>query len=208
MKKIISLLIVLSICISLLCSCNNGNGGTSGGTSDTGGGAGEADKGNGTGNGDTQISIGTSIGKTCPDYKIPLLFSDEKVSINSLRGKVVVINFWGTWCGPCKSELPHFNEIANEKADEVVILTVHSIYTAGDAPDKSTYITENFPDSKMIFASDEMMGQYEKYFHLLGGNGGYPFTVILDENGVIKYKRTGAFTKEALLSEINNAKAN
>ena len=150
-----------------------------------------------------QPPLGFTVGKTAFSWKLPLVDGSGSVSISDMRGKVVVINFWGTWCNPCKSELPHFNELADEYADSVVFLTVHSVYQNDSAAE---YITENFPDSKMIFAYDEVgTPTLDKYFGLLGGTSSYPRTLVLDKNGVITFVWDGIVSKSTLETEITNA---
>lgn len=147
---------------------------------------------------------GNKEGNLCPTANLNLIGSDEKINISNYRGKVVVINFWGTWCGPCKSELPHFSEVAEEMADDVVVIAVHTSYYTDTNP--LNYINENFENSKMFFAYDSAMGSTEMYYNLLGGDRSYPYTVVLDTDGVIKAKITGALSRDNLEALIELAK--
>lgn len=146
-------------------------------------------------------AYGNVLGKRCIATDLELISGDGTVNIKDYLDKVVVINFWGTWCGPCKSELPHFSEVAEEYKDEVVILTVHSNYGIENA---EAYILENFSDSKMIFAMDKASDGY--YRALNPGQTSYPITIVLDKDGVISYKMGGAISKNALVSEIEKVK--
>ena len=130
--------------------------------------------------------------------------SDGKASIEDYRGKVVVVNFWGTWCGPCKSELPHFNTLADEYSEEVVFFLVHSTYGAVNA---ESYIAENLSDSRMVFVYDLPLSSDgpDMYFNLLGGTEYYPHTVVLDERGVITYMQDGMMSYSQLKEKIDNA---
>ena len=149
------------------------------------------------------IPIGGYIGNKCPSYPLELVDGSGTVSLNDFSGKTVVINFWGTWCGPCKAELPHFNELATEYKENVVFLIVHSVDEKEDAPN---YINKNFPNSNMIFAYDLPLTAYvDKYFSLLGGSDYYPRTLVLDENGIITYTADGAISYDQLKSQIENA---
>jgi len=94
-------------------------------------------------------------------------------------GKISIINFWGTWCTPCVNELPYFDQIATEYADTVSVFAIHTNMVIETAPE---FLGKYYPDSLITFASD---GAGESYYSTLGGRGTYPYTVILDENGVI-----------------------
>lgn len=121
-------------------------------------------------------------------------------------GKITIINFWGTWCGPCKAELPYFDQIATEYADTVTVVAVHTQMIADTAP---PYIAENYADSKIIFASDyatDDMGLYGGYYLALGGRDAYPYTVIIDENGIIIANFVSSVEYEELKEVIENHK--
>ena len=138
---------------------------------------------------DDDIPIGNNIGYKCPTYSLDLVDGSGKVNVKDFKGKIVIINFWGTWCGPCKQELPDFDRVATEYKDNVVVLTIHTVYTAEDAPE---YIEKHFSESDMLFAYDlPLGGNVDMYFTLLGGSSSYPRTLILDERGVIAFTRDG-----------------
>jgi thiol-disulfide isomerase/thioredoxin len=62
-------------------------------------------------------NVGTEIGDIAPDIKLPTPEGDS-ISLYSLRGKVVLIDFWASWCGPCRKENPHVVEAYNEYKDK------------------------------------------------------------------------------------------
>ena len=150
--------------------------------------------------------LGYRVGYLCYDYELGLVGESGSIKISDLRGKIVIINFWGTWCTPCVAELPHFNEVANEYADEVVVVAIHSTESLADAPG---YVNQYYSDSKMIFAHDEINPANpvtDDYYTTLGGRGTYPMTLVLDENGVITFKRMGSLTKAELDAAIVETK--
>jgi len=68
---------------------------------------------------------GVGKGQKAPDFSLPTL-KGERLSLSSLRGKVVVIDFWAQWCEPCKKELPQLDKLAKEFAGkDVVVLAVN-----------------------------------------------------------------------------------
>ena len=134
-----------------------------------------------------QPPTGNTVGKTCITYTMRNVFGSETTNISDLRGKVVVINFWGTWCGPCKAELPYFNQLASEYPDDVAVIAVHTKYLENTAGD---YITTTYPDSKIIWTFDDTLsGNVDKYYTRLHGGTlpAYPMTVIVDARGVITH---------------------
>ena len=99
-------------------------------------------------------------------------------------GKITIVNFWGTWCTPCVNELPYFDQIASDYADSVTVIAVHTNMISDTAPG---FIATHYPDSNVVFARDFTVegSTAEQYYTALGGRGTYPYTVILDENGVV-----------------------
>jgi thiol-disulfide isomerase/thioredoxin/NAD-dependent dihydropyrimidine dehydrogenase PreA subunit len=100
----------------------------------------------------------------------------------SATGKITLINFWGTWCGGCLEELPYFDRIAREYEGAVQVIAIHTDSLHGTAPG---YIAENYPDSPILFAKDQPSGDWDVYYSLLGGMGAYPYTVVVDEQGIV-----------------------
>ncbi len=153
-----------------------------------------------------KIPFGSDIGNRCPISALNLVDGSESVSISDFKGKVVVINFWGTWCGPCKAELPYFDRIASEYEDDVVVLAVHSVFNVKSKGEAPGYIQTNYPNSKMVFAYDIPMDDYtDQYFYLLGGIDSYPMTLILDDRGVITFTRQGSMEYNELKSVVEEA---
>jgi len=152
---------------------------------------------------ESSVPTGFEIGNKCPSYDVELVDGSGSVSIKDFAGKAVVLNFWGEWCGPCRNELPHFNELADEYSEDVVFLLVHSSFSAENT---ASYISQNFDGSKMIFAYDVLLSEYkDKYFSLCGGTDYYPRTLVLNRDGIITYAGDGALSYDALKAEIDGA---
>ena len=131
--------------------------------------------------------VGNKVGNLCRTYDMRNVFGDGTTNIEDLRGEVVVINFWGTWCGPCKAELPYFDQLATEFEGQVKVIAVHTSLTANEAQD---YLTTHYPNTKMLttFDDENPTTNIDKYYRQLGGYDTYPMTVIVDKNGVITHK--------------------
>lgn len=224
--KIFSLLLTLILCLGIFCACGGSNQGTNTeqntNTGSTNTGSTNTDEkteteepGEGTEEGgekEPEYTVGTSVGEKLPSYQVQIFDGDGKKPEfidPSALGKVTVINFWGIWCGPCKNELPEFSEVATEYKDSVVIVAVHSVNSIAAAP---SYVKEYYSDSDIVFAADEDLKQGNVYrdecYETFGGDGYYPYTIIVDENGVITYADSGAISKAKLAYEIENALGN
>ena len=149
---------------------------------------------------------GNEIGDLCPSYEMEVFDGNGPLGTaldpSKNVGKLTIINFWGTWCSPCKKELVDFNKMATDYKEQLTLYAVHSYQGYKDA---SEYVLENYSETDMIFLKDYLIdpkNEYggEAYFKALGGLSGYPYTVILDENGIIQYKHEGTLTYDELLS--------
>ncbi|MBE6675183.1 MAG: redoxin domain-containing protein, partial [Ruminococcaceae bacterium] len=148
---------------------------------------------------------GDEIGDLCPSFELEVFDGngsrDTALDPSKNVGKFTIINFWGTWCTPCKKELVDFNKIATDYKEQLTIYAVHSYQ---DYRDASEYVLENYSETEMIFLKDFLIdpkNEYggEAYFKALGGSSLYPYTVILDKNGIIQYKHEGGLTYDELL---------
>ena len=149
---------------------------------------------------------GNQVGNLCYGTQLPIVnakgTSDVKIDPTA-TGKVTVINFWGTWCTPCVAELPYFNQIAENYADSVTVIAVHSNLLA-DATE-AAYIRDHYPDSKIIFSRDSGENNQSDYYTALGGRGTWPYTVVLDDQGVITNIFVSSLTYADLEKAVQNA---
>ena len=150
------------------------------------------------------VTRGNKVGDTLYSYELKLIDKNGEtgeVLDPSATGKVTVINFWGTWCNPCVAELPHFQQVAQDYSDSVVIVAVHSTDGWEEAPD---FIGEHYADSPLLFSWDKGEKNSE-YYKLLGGKDAYPYTLILDKDGVITHTFVGSVSHENLEKAIQEA---
>ena len=126
--------------------------------------------------------VGATIGDIAPD----LIGTDSQghaVHLSALRGRVVVLNFWATWCGPCRAEIPLLNEMQTR-------LGPRGLTIAGVALDQGGWnAIQNFVAGTPIeygvaLGSDAISDAY-------GGVDGLPMTFIIDRNGLIVAKHRG-----------------
>lgn len=116
------------------------------------------------------------------------------LSLSALKGKVVLLDFWATWCPPCRAEIPHFVELYSAykgKGLEVVGLSVDQGGPAG----VTQFIKENSVSYPVAMADIPLTQAY-------GGIRGIPTTFLLDKNGHIAKKYVGYQDKAVFEREI------
>lgn len=156
-----------------------------------------------SGNDDVIIEkeYGNQVGNLCPEMRLDTYVAGETFSLADTKGKVTVINFWGTWCGPCVQELPHFNRIASEYSDSVVVVAVHS---DNNIEEGGEYINNEFPGSNMIVAKDPS----DSYYTKLGGEVAWPMTFVIDAEGAIVFRCEGSIEYQELKDIVEKALTN
>jgi len=123
------------------------------------------------------------------DFNLPDL-NGKIISLENFRGKVLVINFWATWCPPCEEEVPKLNELNKRYKNEGLVVI-------GIALDKdSLNLVEPFVREKRI-GYPILMGN-EQVLRDMEDFSGVPTTLIVDQKGNIKKKYDGAFDKDDL----------
>lgn len=124
-----------------------------------------------------------TVGKAAPDFQLPDL-SDKPVRLSDFRGKVVFLNFWATWCQPCREEMPSMEVLyKNFEKDGLVILAVSidRVTTKKDIPPFVKGMNLTFP--VMV----DSWGQTDKRYKLMG----VPETYIIDQQGILREKVIG-----------------
>lgn len=118
----------------------------------------------------------------------------KSVSLADYRGKVVLLNFWATWCGPCGLEIPWFEEFEQQyKSQGFAVLGV-SMDDDGWAAVKP-YMQEHKMNYRVLLGDDSVSQLY-------GGLDALPTTFIIDREGNIAYPHIGLIGKNEYLSEI------
>lgn len=121
----------------------------------------------------------------------------KEVKLSDYIGTPVVLNFWASWCPPCKSEMPSFNEMSKKYSkDKVAILMIN--LTDGQRETMSIakqFIKDNNYNMKVLF--DNKMSAANSY-----NISAIPRTIFIDKDGYIVKDDSGAITKEELESQI------
>ena len=121
--------------------------------------------------------------------------NNQSVRLSDYKGKVILVNFWATWCAPCKVEIPAFVELYDEyKGKGLVILGISG---DDDAETLRAFASEwkiNYP---VLVGKDE-----EKLLDAYGPLFGYPTSVLVGRNGAVCGRHVGPATKEEFEQEI------
>lgn len=130
----------------------------------------------------------------------PLVLKDltgAEQSLASYRGRVVVLNFWATWCEPCKKEMPDLSAIQNEYA----ALGVQVIGAAGDAATDSAKVLKFIREYKLNFPV--WVGAQTSDMERFGLGSVLPATVIIDREGKIVWREIGIIKPLELRKELD-----
>ena len=149
--------------------------------------------------GGTSVMQGNQVGNLCYSYPMEV-YGGGTISVDDTRGKITILNFWGTWCTPCVAELINeFPLITKEYGDKVSLIAIHNYDEYGK--DVPAFIEENFSELTAIYCRD---GAGDLYFRLLGGGQAWPATIVLDEDGVIVAVLQRSTTYEELKTIIDS----
>lgn len=141
-------------------------------------------------------ATGNQVGDVAPDFTLDEYFSQDDFNLYSTRGKIVILNFWGTWCTPCVAEIPHFLQIAEDYSEQVTVVFIHSVDVEENV-DIGKYVEDKgWSHEYARFAQDD---ETQKMYTSLGGKSTWPMTVILDETGKIAVKPQGSMDYDKLV---------
>lgn len=124
-----------------------------------------------------------TVGKPAPDFSLPNL-DDKTVKLSDYRGKVIFLNFWATWCKPCREEMPSMEVMHKSlEKDGLVVLAVSldRVTTKKDIPPFIKSMNLTFP------VLVDSWGQTDKRYKLMG----VPETYIIDQDGILREKVIG-----------------
>ena len=128
---------------------------------------------------------------TAPAFSIKDM-NGKTITLASLKGKVAVLNFWATWCPPCRAEIPDFVEFYNansSKGLEILGVSVDT-NTASQVPG---FVRNNKMPYPVAMFTEKIVRDY-------GPIDSIPTTFIIDKNGRVRYTEVGIVAKETLAS--------
>lgn len=132
------------------------------------------------------------VGSPAPDFELPDRFGTP-IRLSALTGSIVVVNFWASWCQPCREEMPILQAISEKYADQgLVVLGVNTTYT--DSLDEAlAFVDELKLTFPILFDETGEVGEemYKVY--------GLPTSYWIDREGVIRSVQLGAMTEDQML---------
>jgi thiol-disulfide isomerase/thioredoxin len=134
------------------------------------------------------LSIGTAVGQLAPNITGTTI-DGQMVTLSDLEGKVVLVNIFASWCGPCRAEAPHLVEVYNNLDQDQVEFIGLNLQESPEA-------VASFQDDSLIpfpLVLNENGDLTEIYSPI-----GLPTTWFLDRDGVVRFVFSGPMTSEAL----------
>jgi thiol-disulfide isomerase/thioredoxin len=142
------------------------------------------------------------LNQPAPDFNLKD-FDGNYVKLSDLKGKVVVVDFWATWCGPCKMSFPALQKVVNKYKDnpDIVILALDTWEREKTAADKEKkvkdFIAQNNYSFKVLFDEGDIVSKY--------GVTGIPTKFIIDKKGMMQFKTIGFDGEKKMIAELEAA---
>ncbi len=130
--------------------------------------------------------------RPAPDFNLPQL-NGQVLQLSSYRGKVVLLDFWATWCVPCRAEIPQFIELQRKYGDRGLQIIGVSM---DDSPDPVRDFNQQFHVNYPVVMGNAKTGE------LYGGVLGLPIAFVIGKDGLIYSKKIGAADVTILEREI------
>lgn len=136
-------------------------------------------------------SIGLSEGMTAPDFTLKTLDGKE-AKLSDYRGQPVLLNFWASWCPPCKAEMPHMEEFYKEHKDQPFTILAVNLTNMDKGMDEITSFADDYGLTFPILLDEDGAIGTEYQAHAI------PTSYVIDPDGVIAHKITGPMSKDML----------
>ncbi|WP_261134217.1 peroxiredoxin [Bacillus sp. Marseille-Q3570] len=147
-------------------------------------------------NDDAKKVTGIKQGNIAPDFTLETM-DGQSVKLSDFKGKNIIVNFWATWCPPCRAEMPEMQEYYEANKDkDFVILAVNMTKTEKSQMDVKQFVEEDFELTFPVVMDlkHKVTNTYEVT--------GYPTSYFIDKEGVIQYKVVGAMNQDVIKRQI------
>ncbi len=133
-------------------------------------------------------------GITAPDFQLKSL-DGPTITLSSLRGRPVVLNFWATWCGPCRYEMPFLQQLFSDPKWQARGLVILAVNLQESEAMVREFMTENALSFTVLL---DATGEASRLYNIAS----IPTTYVIDKDGIIKNDRIGAFSGKAQIEQM------
>lgn len=137
--------------------------------------------------GEATIAVAPAMDHPAPDFTLTNL-DGESLDTADLRGKNVLVNFWATWCGPCRQEMPMFEATAAQYPGDLVVLAVN----IGEEPWRVKQFMHDLGLSFTVLMDEG--NQVQNLYRVRA----YPTTYLIDTQGVVRAQHVGLLSEAQL----------
>ncbi len=141
--------------------------------------------------------------ETLDKTPINLTYKDKTLKVDEIQGKVILVNFFATWCPPCKAEIPHLINLKNKYKDNFEIIAVNVGEKSGQITEKIT-LTNFANEYKINYIVTNSENNF-KIADLMGGVRTIPTMYLFDQEGAIVQKYVGIVPEEMMETDIKKA---
>ena len=138
---------------------------------------------------------GGSIGSHRPDFELPDI-NGKPFSSSDMDGKVVLVNFWATWCPPCRKEIPGFIALKTRYAEKGFDIIGIAIDELAAVQKFSEQFGVNYP---ILYGQEDASEVSRRYGNTMGA---LPFSVLVDRQGKVRFLRAGELHQDQLEREL------
>lgn len=123
-----------------------------------------------------------AIGQPAPAFSLPLRGGDASLALEQLHGQVVMVNFWASWCGPCREEFPLLDQMY--KKYKGLGFTMLGVNVEPESKDAEGFLAKTPVTFPIVF---DRSSTASKLYHVEG----MPSTALIDRNGVLRWVHRG-----------------
>jgi peroxiredoxin len=148
---------------------------------------------------ESSIPVGSNVYDRAPDFTVQNLNGDDvNIKLSDYRGKIVMINFWATWCIPCTEEMPLIQAISdNQSREDLVIMAIADNYE-----ENLTSVNEFISEQQYTFpVYFDSQGQGKTLYAI----NTRPTTFFIDREGIIRYMQIGSFSNQEEIETLLNS---